>query len=258
MLCCVNAQINETPDTPNATTFRFRFALPSASSVLGLPIGKHLVLRFKDADGRPVSRQYTPISPPQQPGAFELLIKLYPTGKMSQYLASLSVGAQVEVRGPMGMMEYQGQGALIINRGGWKERRVKRIGMIAGGTGLTPMWQVANAILADPKDTTELSLVYANVTEADILLRQQLDALAERHSNFRVFYTVNPPREGESIPAHWKGGVGFVSPAMITKHMPAPDDREALILLCGPKPMTDAMAKHLTDLSYSQEQFWSF
>ena len=226
--------------------------------MLGLPIGKHIVLRFKDSDGRPVSRQYTPISPQHLQGSFELLIKLYPTGKMSQYLASLDPGADVEVRGPLGMLEYQGAGNLLINRGGWRERRVKRIGMIAGGTGLTPMWQVARAILADAKDTTAVSFIYANVTEADILLRSDLDRMAEQHSNFTVFYTINPPREGEVVPPHWRGGVGFVSQDMIRKHMPQPGDAEAMVFLCGPKPMTDAMTKHLTEMGYSQDQLWSF
>ena len=250
--------MNETPGTPNATTYRFRFALPSPTSILGLPIGKHLVLRFKDADGRPVSRQYTPISPPEQLGSFDLLIKLYPSGKMSQHLAQLQVGQDIEVRGPMGMLEYKGDGAVLMNRGGWKERRVSKIGMIAGGTGLTPMWQIVHSILADKADRTQLSFIYANVSESDILMRPQLDQLAAAHHNFHVFYTINPPREGDCIPPHWKGGVGFVSREMIGKHMPKPEDSDAMILICGPKPMVDVMVKHCTDMGYSQEQLWSF
>ena len=45
-------------------------------------------------------------------------------------------------------------------------------GMLAGGTGITPMYQVINAILRDPSDRTQLSLVSANVGEDDILLRK--------------------------------------------------------------------------------------
>jgi NAD(P)H-flavin reductase len=32
------------------------------------------------------------------------------------------------------------------------------IGMLAGGTGITPMYQVAQAILKDPNDKTEVGL----------------------------------------------------------------------------------------------------
>lgn len=44
-------------------------------------------------------------------------------------------------------------------------------------------------MLKDPKDTTELSLLYANVSPDDILLREELDALAAKHDNFSVWYT---------------------------------------------------------------------
>lgn len=36
--------------------------------------------------------------------------------------------------------------------------------MIAGGTGVTPMYQVAAAILKDPKDRTQVSLIFGNLT----------------------------------------------------------------------------------------------
>jgi NAD(P)H-flavin reductase len=40
--------------------------------------------------------------------------------------------------------------------------------MIAGGTGITPMFQIIKSSLADPTDKTQLALVYANVEETDI------------------------------------------------------------------------------------------
>jgi cytochrome-b5 reductase len=40
--------------------------------------------------------------------------------------------------------------------------------MIAGGTGITPMYQIIKASIQDPKDQTKLSLIYANVNEDDI------------------------------------------------------------------------------------------
>jgi NAD(P)H-flavin reductase len=44
--------------------------------------------------------------------------------------------------------------------------------MLAGGTGITPMFQVLNAVLKDPKDRTRITLLYGNLTEDDILLRK--------------------------------------------------------------------------------------
>ena len=217
------------------------------------------MLRFKDGDGRPVSRQYTPITADSDKGFFDLLVKLYPTGKMSQYLSALPIGSSVEVRGPMGMLEYKGRGEISLNKGGWKTRQVKKIGMIAGGSGLTPMYQIATHILRDKGDETAVSFIFANVTETDIMLRKELDGLAAQHTQFNLFYTINPPREGEKIPEHWKGGVGFVSSEMVTKYMPpASEGDSCMVMLCGPKPMVDAMTKLLKEMGYGEEQIWVF
>lgn len=40
--------------------------------------------------------------------------------------------------------------------------------MLAGGTGLTPMYQIIKASLRDAEDKTVLRLIYANVNEEDI------------------------------------------------------------------------------------------
>lgn len=56
------------------------------------------------------------------------------------------------------------------------------IGMVAGGTGITPMLQVLEHILANPNDRTKVHLVFANEEERDILLKPRLDALAKTHS----------------------------------------------------------------------------
>ena len=56
--------------------------------------------------------------------------------------------------------------------------------MIAGGSGITPMFQVCQAILRNPYDSTKIWLVYANATEEDILLREKLDEWA-RHEAVR-------------------------------------------------------------------------
>jgi cytochrome-b5 reductase len=233
-------------------TVIFRFGLPSKDSLLGLPIGKHLVLRFMNAEGKPVSRQYTPITTNSQRGYFELLIKLYPQGQMSTHLSKLQVGEKMEIRGPMGMLEYVAPSTFRINRGGWNTYTSRHIGMIAGGTGITPMYQVSQYILNNAKDTTDLSLIFANVSEDDILLRKELEEFAENRSNFKLYHCLN------NAPADWKQGVGFVSEAMIRERLPPATEKDALILLCGPKPMVDAMEKHLRTIGYTDEQMFKF
>jgi len=84
--------------------------------------------------------------------------------------------------------------------------------MIAGGTGITPMLQVVKAVIRGRAagDKTEIDLIFANVTEQDILLREDLDTLAKEDPGFRVHYVLDRPPEG------WTGGVGYVTSEMIT------------------------------------------
>ena len=66
---------------------------------------------------------------------------------MSQHVDELKVGDSINVRGPFGKIHYTGKGVFDL-RG--KRMETKAIGMIAGGTGITPMLQIINEILQDP------------------------------------------------------------------------------------------------------------
>ncbi|WVZ12734.1 hypothetical protein V8G54_017264 [Vigna mungo] len=159
-----------------------------------------------------------------------LNLQVYPEGKMSQHFASLKPGDVVEVKGPIEKLRYT-------------PNMKKQIGMvsiftpvamdntgIAGGSGITPMLQVIEAILKNPDDKTQVSLLYANVSPDDILLKQKLDILATSHPNLKIFYTVDNPTK------NWRGGAGYISKDMVVKGLPAPSD-DTLILVCGPPGM---------------------
>nr|KAF6399666.1 cytochrome b5 reductase 1 [Molossus molossus] len=95
---------------------------------------------------------------------------------MSQYLNSLKIGDVVEFRGPSGLLTYTGKGNFNIqpNKKSPPEPRVaKRLGMIAGGTGITPMFQLIRAILKDPGDPTQCCLLFANQVEDSATIRGQ-------------------------------------------------------------------------------------
>ncbi|KAI9852263.1 MAG: NADH-cytochrome b5 reductase [Thelocarpon superellum] len=216
----------------------YRFALPSAADILGLPIGQHIsIAALLPEQPKEIVRSYTPISSDENPGYFDLLIKSYPTGNISKYMASLKVGETIKVKGPKGNMVYT-------------PNLVRHFGMIAGGTGITPMLQIIRAIIRGrPKnggtDTTEVDLIFANVNVEDILLREDLDQLVKEDAGFRVHYVLN------NAPENWTGGVGFVTGDMIKAHLPAPAP-DMKMLVCGPPPMVSAMKKTLDALGYEK------
>jgi nitrate reductase (NAD(P)H) len=66
-----------------------------------------------------------------------------------QYLDSLSIGSEVEMKGPTGEFVYLGGGRYSFQRA---EKAATHISMIAGGTGITPCYQVRDP---DEPGTTE-------------------------------------------------------------------------------------------------------
>jgi cytochrome-b5 reductase len=262
-------------------TKMIRFQLPSHAPVLGLPVGKAIRVfcpniakgeetwnpmttregtyvprdngsgdKDLTADGQwkdEIARKYTPCSLDCDVGYFDLVVKVYGPcerfkngGKVSQYLGSLKPGASLDIEGPMGLIEYYG-------RCEWKNYGLrKHVGMMAGGTGITPMLQIIKAVLMDDADTTTISVLFANQTEEDILVRSMLEQWAADYSHkFKVWYTVDRP------PANWKYSSGFITAEMISQHMPPPGD-DTLILMCGPPPMVKFACKdNLEKLGYN-------
>lgn len=59
------------------------------------------------------------------------------------------------------------------------------------------MLQLIRHITKDSKDTTKMALLFANQAEKDILLRDELEEVAAKHSDqFKLWYTVDTPSEG--------------------------------------------------------------
>ncbi|UNI15607.1 Cytochrome-b5 reductase [Purpureocillium takamizusanense] len=213
--------------------YRFIFTLPTASTVLGLPIGQHVVIKA-DVAGESVARSYTPVSNNADRGVLELLVKVYPGGKLtSGYLAGLQTGDEVLFRGPKGAMRY-------------RPGLCRKLGMVAGGTGITPMFQVIRAICEHDRDTTHVSLLYANRTEEDILLREELDAFARRYpKNLQVYYLLDRP------PEKWEYGSGYVTRELMADKLPGPGP-DTKMMLCGPPGLVTAAKKSLVSLGFEQ------
>lgn len=236
----------------------FTFKLPSLTHRLGLPVGYHMFIQAPH-EGKVVMRAYTPVSSDDDLGRFTLCIKVYFAnahpkfplgGKLSQYMEQLQIGDMIKVKGPLGHFEYLGRGRIHVNG---EERQAKKLGFICGGTGVTPAFQVLKAISKDMNDTTEVSLLYANQTENDILMRDEIEAMKDSRPNINVWYTLDrPPESG------WSFSTGFVDEAMIREHIPAPGP-DTFIGMCGPPPMIQfACIPNLRKIGFSENDFVTF
>ena len=217
-----------TQDTHDTKTFCF--GLPDAATLDMLP-GDYLYVHAT-INGKSVKRPYTPSSMPGATGYFDLTVKRYETGLISKYLHEQKVGNSVLMSGP--------------NQGGhWVDGMAKKVGFVAGGTGITPMISIIRWILAQ-RQGAELFLVFANKTEADIIFRQEWDRNVREHSNFHCYHVLEQP------PVDWSQGIGRITDDVLAKHLPSPNS-ETVIFLCGPPPMVDHLEASLKGLGYSEQ-----
>merc|ERR1711904_437436 len=126
----------------------------------------------KDAEGNPIIRPYTPISTNAMLGKFELMVKVYPGGQMSGHLDALEVGQPVHFKHVGGNVKIQ-----------YPFNDKKEIGMIVGGTGITPMIQALHCVLGTEGDTSKVAMLYGSKTSKDILAKETLDAWAAAHGD---------------------------------------------------------------------------
>ncbi|GME81765.1 hypothetical protein B5S28_g4076 [[Candida] boidinii] len=210
----------------------YRFGLPNQKDVLGLPIGQHISIKA-EINGKEFVRSYTPTSLDEDSkGHFDLLIKVYPEGNITKFIDNLNIGECIDVRGPKGFFTYT-------------PNMVKEFGMVAGGTGITPMYQIIKAISNNPSDNTKVTLLYGSVTEEDILLKDELEELSSRNSNLKVIHFLNNP------PENWNGETGFITKDKIEQYIAKPTD-DVQLLLCGPPPMVSAIKKGANELGFKK------
>ncbi|KAF9904646.1 hypothetical protein EC991_002520 [Linnemannia zychae] len=234
--------------THNTRLFRFAFGHPD--QLLGLPLGNHVFLRIKSNDSLYI-RAYTPTSLPDQQGHLDLVVKIYfkdtdprfpAGGVVSQYLDAMEIGNSIAIKGPIGSFTYDGRGQYSHSNG--RKGKCLQIGMICGGTGLTPMYQIVQSILADKaQDATKLSLIFGNRTEDDILMRKDIEDAGNGlgPDRFHLWHVLS-----EEKPEGWKYGWGYINKEMIKQHLfvsqwsapaSAEDLSDRIVLLCGPPPM---------------------
>jgi cytochrome-b5 reductase len=100
--------------------------------------------------------------------------------------------------------------------------------LIGGGSGITPLYQVLTHALRDPHNTTKFTLLFGNVSEKDILLKEELDRLKKKYpDNFEVVYFVDKS-DGSGIATE-----GHINKSTISKYFNPSLGERTKIFVCG-------------------------
>lgn len=212
-------------------TRAFKFKLDNNSALDFLP-GDHLMMHA-EIDGQTHKRPYTPSSTPDDSGFFEVIIKRYPDGLMSGYIHDRKIGDEILLQGP-------------TPGGNFDEGMGERIGMVAGGAGVTPMIAIIRTAIRRGWDV-DMTLLFANKTVDDIILRDEFEKLAGDNDNFRVEFMVDMAPEG------WQGHVGHIDKNFMAEHLPEPSE-DTLIFLCGPPMMEFKLREKILALGYEKKK----
>lgn len=222
-------------------TRSYTFRLPEGKTRLGVDTCQHILFGIHMKD-KMLIRSYTPtrpVVPNEEDGTFELVVKVYlptdeqPGGAFSNFIDCMPLGESVDVRGPTGEIRYLTHGKFEIEG---KETHFDRVSLILGGSGITPGYQLLERILRTEGDRTEIRVVDANKSEADILLKVELEkAINEHAGQIAITHVLSHPS------ADWKGLKGHVNAEIIKSHCFEPSEGSA-VFLCGPPTMIQKAA----------------
>ncbi len=199
-------------------------------STESLPTGSHIKIMTL-VDGQEVTRSYTPTR--FEGGVCELAIRVYPDGPMSQYMYTLKEGDTVSIMGPTGIHRYNPPG--VFTRG-QKQWTVSHIGMICGGTGVTPMIQIINKILSSG-DRTTVKMAVFNTTAEDVMLWKRLQELTCERVKI-VFYTSKEPTPQNltTYPGLVHRSCRTLDGDGILEILGVEEPKNSMICMCGPDP----------------------
>lgn len=237
----------------------FTFDLEHPEQTSGLPVGQHLMMRLRDpATREAIIRSYTPLSEATEKGKLNVLIKIYHDkpgkkgGKMTQALDAIPLGHFVDFKGPVGKFEYLGRGLCTISG---RQRMVKRFIMICGGSGITPIFQVLRAVLADSEDPTSCLVIDGNRVEQDILCKEDLDKMVVSNAHkCRLLYTLSQPEPS------WTGLRGRMNKQLLEREVgPCRSiNGEDLVLICGPEPLEESVSSVLKIMGWKDDDLLFF
>ncbi|KAG8518943.1 NADH-cytochrome b5 reductase-like, partial [Galemys pyrenaicus] len=227
-------------------TYQVRFALPG-NSQLGLRPGQHLILRYINGrvDDLEIQRAYTPISPANAEGYFEVLIKCYQAGLMSRFVESWRAGDTAFWRGPFGDFVY-------------KPNQYGELLMLAAGTGLAPMVSILQSITDNADDETFVTLVGCFKTFESIYLKTFLQEQA-RFWNVRTFFVLSQEKSPERLPWSYKEKTRFGRLTRgLLQELVGSSRRKPYALVCGPAEFTKDMASCLLHVGLAEDSYFLF
>lgn len=192
--------------------------------------GQYVSIAIDVAEAK-VNRPFTIRSCPKQAlqdSSYWITVKQSPNGFASkEILDHWEVGTKVTMSGPVGEFYHQ------------ELRDAKHVVALAGGSGITPFYSMAEAIV-DGTENFDLTIIYGSRKADEILLKEELEDLAAKsNGKVKVIHVISD-EQGTGF-EH-----GFITAEIVKKYAPKEDYS---IFICGPKAMYKFLNQELKILN---------
>jgi predicted ferric reductase len=198
-----------------------------------------IVLRRKAA-GLPVEEHHFTLA--SSPAAPELQMTIKSVGDFTATIGQTRPGDKASLEGPFGRFSYT------------LRPQDRDFVFLAGGIGITPLMSMLRH-MRDIRADISVLLFWGNKSEADIIFREELEAMARgERPHLQVVHILSQAEAG------WAGEKGFVSADLLGKYI-KDGFAEKTYFICGPPVMTDLTLRILRELGVpadkiDYEQFW--
>lgn len=199
--------------------------------------GQHLTIKVS-IKGEVCYRTFSLSCIPNTDELDTLTIKRIKGGKVTHYLAeNLKVGDTLEVTAPSGQFFLTPEPA-----------HQKHYVMIAGGSGITPIYSMIGTILKfEPK--SKITLLYANRTASSIIFKEKLEKWEKEFANqLEIKHFLN---EEENPKNAIKGYITRISLEELVNQY---EKNKLDFYLCGPEMMTNKLIEDLAYLGIAKEK----
>ena len=181
-------------------------------------------------------RSFSMANTPGRDGVFEFVIKIYPDGQFSQFLANtVQVGDRLEVEAPFGTCTL-------------RESRTSDMIFVAGGAGMAPVLGLLRS-LAERGVERKATFYYGARGLRDLCFEKEIAEIGEKIPGFRYVPALSEPADGDD----WDGATGLIT-EVVQANESSLEGMDAYV--CGPPPMVDAAIATLTALGVREQNIF--
>ncbi|MFE5670785.1 ferredoxin reductase [Agromyces sp. NPDC056523] len=201
----------------------------------GNAAGQHLDVRLTAPDGYTATRSYS-IASSGPSTRVVLAVDRLPDGEVSPFLVDvLQAGDQLEVHGPLG--------AFFVWRPAEESDDDRPVQLIAGGSGVVPLYAMAQAH-ADSGDTTPFRLLYSVRTPDDVYFADEWRALAAASAPLQLDHVYT-----RRTPDGWPTPPGRITREALEAAV-VPAAERPRVFVCGSTGFVERVADWLVELGH--------